>query len=88
VCRKLGGLELLKHINSNQPNTSVMVLTQYGSIETAVAATRLGARDYVTKPFHVEKFRAKIERLVQSVELDHEIAYCASNCGRGRGSVA
>ena len=69
---QLGGLELLKHINSNQPNTSVMVLTQYGSIETAVAATRLGARDYVTKPFHVEEFRAKIERLVQSVELDHE----------------
>jgi DNA-binding NtrC family response regulator len=69
---QLGGLELLKHLNSNQPNTSVMVLTQYGSIETAVAATRLGARDYVTKPFHVEEFRAKIERLIQSVELDHE----------------
>jgi two-component system response regulator HydG len=69
---QLGGLELLKHINLNQPNTSVMVLTQYGTIETAVAATRLGARDYVTKPFHVEEFRAKIERLIHSVELDHE----------------
>lgn len=69
---QLGGLELLKHIHSNQPNTSVMVLTQYGTIETAVAATRLGARDYVTKPFHVDEFRAKIERLIQSVELDHE----------------
>ena len=69
---QLGGLELLKRIGSNQPNTSVMVLTQYGTIETAVAATRLGARDYVTKPFHVEELRAKIERLIQSVELDHE----------------
>jgi len=69
---QLGGLELLKNIGSNQPNTSVMVLTQYGTIETAIAATRLGARDYVTKPFHVEELRAKIERLVQSVELDHE----------------
>ena len=47
---QLGGLELLKNIGSNQPNTSVMVLTQYGTIETAIAATRLGARDYVTKP--------------------------------------
>ena len=36
---QLGGLELLKLIGSNHPNTSVMVLTQYGSIETAVAAT-------------------------------------------------
>ena len=69
---QLGGLELLKHIVNNQPNTSVMVLTQYGTIETAVEATRLGAKDYVTKPFHVEELRAKIERLAQSVELDHE----------------
>ena len=69
---QLGGLELLKRINSSQPNTSVMMLTQYGTIETAVAATRLGARDYVTKPFHVAELRAKIERLIQSVELDHE----------------
>jgi len=69
---QLGGLELLKRISAGQPNTSVMVLTQYGTIETAVTATRLGARDYVTKPFHVEELRAKIERLIQSVELDHE----------------
>jgi two-component system response regulator HydG len=69
---ELGGLELLKRISAMQPNTSVMVLTQYGTIETAVTATRLGARDYVTKPFHVEELRAKIERLIQSVELDHE----------------
>jgi DNA-binding NtrC family response regulator len=69
---QLGGLELLKLIGSNHPNTSVMVLTQYGSIETAVAATRLGARDYVTKPFHVEELRAKIERLIQNLEMDHE----------------
>jgi two-component system response regulator HydG len=69
---QLGGLELLKLIGSNHPNTSVMVLTQYGSIETAVAATKLGARDYVTKPFHVEELRAKIERLIQNLEMDHE----------------
>jgi len=69
---QLGGLELLKRIGSIQPSSSVMVLTQYGTIETAIAATKLGARDYVTKPFHVEELRAKIERLIESVELDHE----------------
>ena len=68
----LGGLELLQRISSIQPSSSVMVLTQYGTIETAIAATKLGARDYVTKPFHVEELRAKIERLIESVELDHE----------------
>ena len=69
---ELGGIELLKHIRTNQPNTSVMMLTQYGTIETAVAATQLGAKDYVTKPFHLQELRTKIERLVQSVELDQE----------------
>jgi two-component system response regulator HydG len=49
-----------------------MMLTQYGTIETAVAATQLGAKDYVTKPFHLQELRTKIERLVQSAELDHE----------------
>lgn len=67
-----GGLELLKHISSSHPNTAVMVLTQYGTIETAVAATRLGASDYVTKPFHVEELRTKIERLMRAIELDRE----------------
>jgi len=67
-----GGLELLKRISSAHPHTAVMVLTQYGTIETAIAATRLGALDYVTKPFHVEELRAKIERVMRSIELDHE----------------
>lgn len=69
---EMGGIELLKQIRTNQPHTSVMVLTQYGTIETAVAATQMGAKDYVTKPFHVAELRAKIDRLVQSVELDNE----------------
>ncbi|MGB6200495.1 MAG: sigma-54 dependent transcriptional regulator [Candidatus Acidiferrales bacterium] len=69
---QLGGLDLLKRVKSTYPQIAVMVLTQYGTIETAVEATRLGALDYVTKPFHVEDFRSKIERVVRSIELDQE----------------
>jgi len=47
----MGGLELLKHIRTGYPQIAVMMLTQYGTIETAVEATRLGAMDYITKPF-------------------------------------
>jgi two-component system response regulator HydG len=49
-----------------------MVLTQYGTIESALEATRLGAADYVTKPFHVAELRTKLERAVRSVEFDQE----------------
>jgi len=69
---ELGGLELLRRIRAVYPQIAVMVLTQYGTIETAVEATRLGAMDYVTKPFHVEELRAKLDRLVRAIELDQE----------------
>ena len=55
---QLGGLELIKRIRAGNPQVSVIVLTQYGTIETAIEATRLGAVDYVTKPFHVEEVLA------------------------------
>jgi two-component system response regulator HydG len=69
---RIGGLELLKVIRANHPHVHLMVLTQFGTIETAVEAMRLGAADYVTKPFHVDDFRAKLERLVRAAALDQE----------------
>jgi len=69
---QLGGLELLKRTRANNAETAVMVLTQYGTIATAIEATRLGATDYVTKPFHVEELRAKLDRLIHSIEVDQE----------------
>ena len=69
---QLGGLELIKRIRQNNPEVAVIVLTQYGTIETAVEATRLGATDYLTKPFHVEELRTKLDRIMHSIEMDQE----------------
>ncbi len=69
---QLGGLELLKHIRESYPQTAVIVLTQYGTIESAVEATRMGAADYVTKPFHVPELRSKLDRVVRLLEVDQE----------------
>jgi DNA-binding NtrC family response regulator len=69
---ELGGLELLKRVRTYYPHVAAMVLTQYGTIATAIEATRLGARDYVTKPFHVEELRSKLERLISNIEMDQE----------------
>ena len=69
---QLGGLELLKRVSANYPQVAAMVLTQYGTIETAIEATRLGARDYVTKPFHVEELRSKLQRLISAIQMDQE----------------
>lgn len=69
---ELGGLELLKKIRETYSDTEVIVLTQFGTIENAVEATRLGAADYVTKPFHVPELRGKLERVVKMIEVAQE----------------
>jgi DNA-binding NtrC family response regulator len=66
------GLDLLKRVHDTQPTVPVIVLTQYGTIDSAVTATRLGAVDYVTKPFRIEELRARLERAAHAVELQHE----------------
>src|SRR5437588_5583181 len=66
------GLELLKRVHDTHPTVPVIVLTQYGTIDSAVAATRLGAVDYVTKPFRIEELRSRLERAARAVELQQE----------------
>jgi DNA-binding NtrC family response regulator len=69
---QLGGLELLKRVRSSYPQTAVLVLTQYGTIESAVEATRLGAADYITKPFHIPELRSKLDRMIRLLDVDQE----------------
>lgn len=68
----LGGLELLKRVRERYPETAVIVLTQYGTIENAIEATRLGAADYVTKPFNVSDLRGKIDRIARLLQVAQE----------------
>jgi DNA-binding NtrC family response regulator len=66
------GLELLKRVGVAFPDVAVVMLTQYGTIDSAVEATRMGAADYVTKPFRVEELRARLAQVVHAVELKRE----------------
>lgn len=61
----LNGLETLRSIKALKPNQKVLIITGYESSDVAVAATRLGASDYLTKPFERERVRAKVEALLK-----------------------
>jgi two-component system response regulator HydG len=67
-----GGLELLKLVRASYPQVAVIILTQYGTVDTAVEAMRLGASDYLTKPFHIEELKNKLSLLARGIELDRE----------------
>jgi two-component system response regulator HydG len=69
---QLGGIELLKRVGETYPHAAVIVLTQFGTIQSAVEATRMGAADYVTKPFHVLELRSKLDRIVRLLEVNQE----------------
>ena len=69
---QLGGIELLKRVGETYPHAAVIVLTQFGTIQSAVEATRMGAADYVTKPFHVPELRSKLDRVVRLLEVNQE----------------
>src|SRR2546423_2186340 len=66
------GMDLLQRVHDMHPMVPVIVLTQYGTIDSAVAATRLGAIDYVTKPFRIDELRVCLERAARAVELQQE----------------
>lgn len=68
----MSGIDLLKRVSELYPQMSVIVLTQFGSIDSAIEAGRIGARDYITKPFRIEELRVRLDRAVQDVDLQEE----------------
>ena len=69
------GVELLKQVKSLLPRTEVAIMTGHGSIESAVDAMKLGAYDYIEKPFRVEKMRLLLQRMAEKVRLVNENAF-------------
>src|SRR6266699_1771125 len=57
------GVELLRQAKALFPHTEVAIMTGHGSIESAVDAMKLGAYDYIEKPFRVEKIRLLLQRM-------------------------
>ncbi len=62
---ELDGIGVLKGVKDRSPETVVMIITAYASIETAVEAIKLGAFDYIEKPFSPDTLRIKVERALE-----------------------
>ena len=60
----LDGISFLKKIKKKNPNQAVIVMTAFGTVETAIEAMKLGAFDYLQKPFSTEELILKLDRLI------------------------
>jgi two-component system response regulator AtoC len=69
----MDGLDLSARIAANRPDVPVVVLTAFGSFETAVAAIRAGAYDFVTKPVEIDALAMSVRRAVERRHLRDEV---------------
>jgi two-component system response regulator HydG len=67
------GIQLCEWVVTNRADTPVIVITAFGSLDTAVAAIRAGAYDFITKPFEIDVLAIALERAIKHRQLRHEV---------------
>jgi two-component system response regulator HydG len=72
---KMSGIELLKKVKADYADTIVVIITAYGSIESAVEAMKLGAADYLLKPFKPDQLILVMQKITQQRKLATECNY-------------
>ncbi len=79
------GIELCERASTHRPNLPVVVITAFGSLDTAVAAIRAGAYDFITKPFELEALRITLDRAVEHGRLTNEVKRLQQVVTRAQG---
>src|SRR6266705_7222666 len=83
--RKVDGLGVLRAAKEHSPSAVVLVVTAFASTETAVEAMKLGAYDYVTKPFKLDEMRLTIEKALERKRLQDENLALKRELSKERG---
>lgn len=73
VMSEMDGIEVLKKVKQKNPHIDVVVMTSYGTVTNAVEAIKLGASDYITKPFKRDELIIIIEKILQMQRLEGEV---------------
>jgi len=71
---KMGGLELLKNVKESSPDTNFVVMTAFGTTESAVEAMKLGAYDYIQKPFQMDDIRLVVKNALEKQKLQKDVS--------------
>jgi len=77
IMPRLGGMDLLKRISVDYPDVPVIMITAHGSVDSAVAALKAGAFDYITKPFEQEELKKIIAKAARAHDLERQNVHVA-----------
>lgn len=66
----IDGTEILKKVKTMMPSTSVMVVSAFGTVNTAVEAMQMGAADFMTKPFSSEELRVRVRKIIEKIQQE------------------
>jgi len=81
----MGGIELLQSIRAQGLDTPVIIMTAYGTIESAVEAMKLGASDYIVRPFDVDALELAIDRILSLSRMRQQNAFLKHEVDKGWG---
>src|SRR5512145_2424109 len=79
VMPRVGGMELLRRVVGDWPDVPVIMITAHGSVDSAVAALKAGAFDYVTKPFDQEELKKVIEKAARAHDLERQNVHAGAD---------
>ena len=71
---RMNGIEVLRRVKKKYPSTEVLMITGYGDIKTAVESMKLGASDYITKPFKLDELLALVKRAMTDLSEGGSLA--------------
>ena len=77
------GLEILERLRAGDPEALVIMITAHGGVESAVRAMKLGAHDYIIKPFDVEELKLTVRKALETKALRRDVARYQAELGHG-----
>ena len=71
----ISGLDVLQHVNENDPDVAIVMITAYGSIPTAIEAMKNGAYDYMLKPFDPNELGVLVDKIIKHQDQEREMLF-------------
>lgn len=84
---KMNGLEVLKKLKEEDRNIPVVMITAHGTMESAIEAMKLGAIDYISKPFDIDELKLVISKALNIGSMQEQIEYLTEELTKNTGNV-